>query len=697
MRGQEEMRDTAKVSRDSSSSVLSRAARAESSVFATLTSASFSFATSWNTLPRMALSSGTRLGGFEIESLLGSGGMGDVYRARDAKLGREVAIKVLPDEVARSEERLRRFQREARILAALNHPAIATLHGLETSDEGPLLVMELVEGETLAHRLGRGALPIEEALSFFRQIAEGIEFAHGKGILHRDLKPSNIMITPDGRVKLLDFGLAKAFLDEIPETGASQSPTLTKGTAHGVILGTASYMSPEQARGRSVDRRTDIWAFGAVLYEALSGRKAFPAETVTDTLAAVVRGEPDLDALPRETPARVRDVVTRCLRKDANKRLQHIGDARIALEEAGTAPEESPASRARATWLAPLAAALAAAALTWWVTRPSVAPSQVTRSLLSLPPGAVLARERSPSVAISPDGLTVAYVAEKDGTTGLYLRALDELDGRPVAGAEGAAMPFFSPDGHWIGFRARGQLLKAPLSGGAPVLIVGNLTDNVRGASWGNDGKIVFTHTPGTGLIEVDADGGEIVSLTETDREKREKTHRLVEVLPGGRALLFTLGTGDIGTWDEASIAVFSRDTGTYRVLVEGGSNARYSRSGHLLYARDGAILAVPFDDKELQIHGTPVTIVEDVATSPIYGDAEFALSLEGTLVYRAADPGGTDTASSGWIAMAGSSLSSKRNAPMWRLRFLPTADRWRSRSRARTQASGLTISPATP
>jgi serine/threonine-protein kinase len=266
----------------------------------------------------MSLSSGARVGGFEIVGHLGSGGMGDVYRARDLKLGREVAIKVLPEDVAGSEERLARFEREARILAALNHPGIATLHGLETSTGGPLLVMELVEGETLAARLSRGSLPIDEALTFFRQIAEALESAHGKGILHRDLKPSNVMITPEGRVKLLDFGLAKAFLDEVPESGSSQSPTLTKGTAHGVILGTASYMSPEQARGKSVDRRTDIWAFGAVLFEALSGRKAFAAETVTDTLAAVVRGEPDLAALPGATPARVRDLVSRCLRKDAN-------------------------------------------------------------------------------------------------------------------------------------------------------------------------------------------------------------------------------------------------------------------------------------------------------------------------------------------------------------------------------------------
>lgn len=605
----------------------------------------------------MALSSGTRVAGFEILGHLGSGGMGDVYRARDVKLGREVAIKVLPEEVAGNEERLTRFEREARILASLNHPGIATLHGLETSSERPLLVMELVEGETLAARLSRGSLPIEEVLSLFRQIAEALESAHGKGILHRDLKPSNIMITSEGRVKLLDFGLAKAFLDEVPESGSSQSPTRLRqgfgeaspGTAHGVILGTASYMSPEQARGKTVDRRTDIWSFGAVLYEALSGRKAFAAETVTDTLAAVVRGEPDFTALPRQTPARIRDLVSRCLRKDANQRIQHVGDARIALEEAGTAEVEVPV-RSRRAWLAAAVAAPVAAALTWLISRPDIEPQPVTRSILSLPVGSVLSKGVTPSVAIAPDGRTVAYIAGEEGTTiafgstwraQLYLRALNELEGRPVPGSVGATMPFFSPDGNWVGFSVGEQLLKAPLSGGAPALIAKNLTTNVRGGSWGDDGKIVITISTDTGLSEVAQDSGEIASLTRIDRERRERTHRLPDVLPGSRAVLFTLGTGDIGTWDEASIAVFSKDTGANRVLVEGGSNPRYSASGHLLYAREGAILAVPFDAETLQVRGTPVTVVEGVSTSPIYGQAEFALSEDGTLVYAQGGPFG--------------------------------------------------------
>jgi serine/threonine-protein kinase len=582
----------------------------------------------------MALSSGTRIGSFEIDSLLGAGGMGRVYRARDVKLGREVALKLILENGAWGEERLSRFEREARILAALNHPGIATLHGLESSEEGPLLVMELVEGETLAHRLSRGSLSIEEALPLFRQIAEALEFAHAKGILHRDLKPSNVMVTPEGRVKLLDFGLAKAFLDETKETSASHSPTLTRGTAHGEILGTASYMSPEQARGQTVDRRADIWAFGAVLYEALSGRKAFDAETVTDTLAAIVRGEPDFSALPRGTPSRLRELLARCLRKDASHRLQHIGDARIVLEESGLEPETPASPKRRSGWLVPLGAAAAAAALTWLGMRTDVALAPVIRTTLDLAPGTTLYRSSTPSIAISPDGRTIAYVALRDGRTHIYLRVLDDLEGKPVAGTEGAAMPFFSADNRWLGFYLIGRLMKVPLSGGAAALIARPHGVDLRGASWGDDGKVVFPDHNAAGLWEVDAGGGEPVPLTQTDPGRREKSHRLPEALPGSRAVLFTLGTGDIGTWDEASVAVLSRDTGTYRVLVEGGSNPRYAESGHLLYAHDGAVLAVPFDEGSLSVRGTPVKVVDGVATSPIYGGAEFAISREGTLVY---------------------------------------------------------------
>ena len=405
----------------------------------------------------MSLSSGSRLGVYEIISPLGAGGMGEVYRARDTKLGREVAIKVLPESFVQDSERLARFEREAKLLAALNHPGIATLYGLEESNGSPFLVMELVEGETLSERIARGVIPIDEALHLFKQIADALEAAHDKGIIHRDLKPANIKITPEGNVKLLDFGLAKAFaVDESSSDDASQSPTLTKGTALGAILGTASYMSPEQARGKTVDKRTDVWAFGCCLYEALTGRKAFEGETATDTISAVVRAEPAWDRLPANTPAAIRKLLLRSLTKERNERLADIADARLEIREAlktpQTATEVTASGRAllRSVGVAVAATALVVGVTVWSVMRPR--PSTPTRLVITLPDGQSLVERSTSPIALSPDGRRLVYAAATADGSELYLRELDSFQAAPIAGTEGGHTPFFSPDGNWIGF-----------------------------------------------------------------------------------------------------------------------------------------------------------------------------------------------------------------------------------------------------
>ena len=595
----------------------------------------------------MPLAPDTKLGHYEVVEAIGAGGMGEVYRARDTKLGRDVAIKVLPEEFSHDKERLQRFEREAKLLASLNHNNIATLHGLEETSGILFLVMELVEGETLAERIARGPIPTDEALALFKQIAEALEAAHEKGIIHRDLKPANIKVTPEGTVKVLDFGLAKALVEDGAAVDISQSPTLTKeGTQAGVILGTAPYMSPEQARGKTVDQRADIWALGCVLFEALTAKKCFFGETVTDTLAAVVRGEPDWAALPATTPRTLRGLLTRCLKKDPRLRVQHAGDARIALEEALDEPAgAAPAHGIRKAhlYLVAGAAAVVGAILTsLFMSSPTPLADPVTRSILSLAPAYQLDVFQTTTVAISPDGRSVVWVGNQDGARRLYLRRLEELEAQPIVGTEGAQMPFFSPDGQWVGFTTGGTgLMKVSLGGGAPISI--DQSVGGRGASWSADGTIVFTQGVQNGLSRIPSDGGPIETLTSVDRESGETTHRLMDVLPGGRAVLFTRGTSDLTTWDDASIAVLDLETGRHQILIEGGTNPRYSTTGHLVYARAGSLLAVAFDADSLEAQGVPVTVLEGVATSPNTGQAEYGLSRDGTLIYAPGDSWGDD------------------------------------------------------
>ena len=597
----------------------------------------------------MPYSEGTRLGAYEIREPIGKGGMGEVFRARDVRLGRDVAIKMLPSEVAQVPERLARFRREAQVLASLNHPNIAAIHGLEEHEGQPFLVLELVDGEDLSERLKRGPIPLEEIFDIARQVAEALEEAHNKGVVHRDLKPANIMVTPDGKVKVLDFGLAKAFAAEndgsSPEL--SQSPTISRqATAAGVILGTAAYMSPEQAKGKQVDKRTDIWAFGAVVYEMLTARQAFSGEDFSETLAAILKEEPDWTRLPAATPAKLNELLRRCLRKDPKRRWHDIADARIEIEEA---PEgevaEAPARNLRGVLVLAALASIVTGVIVWGVTRSSaptpLPPLPVMRTVIPLPPGSELGREFDPMLAISPDGQTAAYAVREGGVRRLYLRSMDSLEAQLVPGTEMATMPVFSQDGRWVAFRVGlggGSLKKVSVTGGAPIVITA--VGAGRGSAWAPDGTIIFTRDA-AGLARVSSDGGIPETLTTPDRESREKTHRFPHLLPGGSALLFTDGSADIDSFDEASIAVLSLETGERRMLVQGGSNPHYVSTGHLVYARAGAIVAVPFDVTELEVTGPPVTVLEGVAMNPVAGNAEMSLSGTGHLLYA---PGGAFT-----------------------------------------------------
>jgi serine/threonine-protein kinase len=498
--------------------------------------------------------------------------MGEVYRARDTKLSREVAIKALPEEFVKDGERAARLEREAKLLAALNHRNIATLYGLEESDRKPFLVMELIEGETLAERIARGPIAIDEAIPLFVQIAEGLEAAHEKGIIHRDLKPANAIVTSEGRIKLLDFGLAKATSAEASSSELSKSPTLTReGTEHGVILGTASYMSPEQARGRSLDRRTDIWSFGCVFYEALTGRKAFPGSTVSDTIAAILEREPDWTALPSRTPVKVRDLMRRCLQKEPHGRLQHIGDARIEIEEAKRGSSASSRTRKMPLALSAIAVAVVLALALWALLRPAEElKREVSRFTVSLPPDQALTWDNDPSVVISPDGRRLVYAGGlSTEQRRLYVRPIDQLASRPIRGTELATTAFFSPDGEWVGFYGHGgKLMKVRLDSGLPIMLCD--VPDPWGASWGSGDVILFAPRAASGLSRIAASGGSPSVVTTPDAEQGETAHHWPEILPDGKTALFTILTNE----GSPRIGLLSLETGEYRVLLHEGSFA---------------------------------------------------------------------------------------------------------------------------
>ena len=582
----------------------------------------------------MPLAKGQRVGTFEVIDLLGKGGMGEVYRARDKKLGRDVAVKVLLQTFAKDAERLARFEREAKLLAALNHPGIATLYGLEELEGQQVLVMELIEGETLAERLARGPLSFDEALPLFLQLAEALEAAHEKGIIHRDLKPANIKQTPEGKPKILDFGLAKALsADEDVSAETSQSPTLTKGTALGAIMGTASYMSPEQARGKVVDKRSDIWAFGCCLYEALTGNKAFDGDTVPDILSTVLQAQPDWN-LAGSTPAHVRRLLRRCLEKNVLLRLRDIGEARIELATGDTTPSVEP-RRASPGWRGyagvVAATAVIVGAAVWNLTSPRDAVSPpVTRFEIDVPDLTVNLMTGNP-IAISPDGSRLVYEAGGE----LHLRSLNELEAQPVPNTKGGYSPFFSPDGESVGFFTPTQLKRVSLRGGSASSIAA--VSNGRSGVWSTSDDIVFDVMGPTGLLRVPASGGTPELITELAEGEVDHGH-VGQFLPGGAWLTYGIV---YGAWDDASIVLHSLATGENKRVLEEGETALYAPSGHLVYARGGALHAAAFDLETLQVIGPPVVAVDGVV-HPFEGSAPlFTLSRNGTLAYVYGESGG--------------------------------------------------------
>ena len=598
----------------------------------------------------MGLSPGSRLGPYEILAPLGAGGMGEVYRARDPRLGRDVAIKVLPIAFAEDAERLARFEREARLLAALNHSNIAHVYGFETASvaEGRrahFLAMELVEGEDLAERLKRGPVPVDEAVAVARQVAEALEGAHEKGIVHRDLKPGNIKLAPDGKVKVLDFGLAKAW-DGPGSSSAdlSQSPTLAHtGTAAGLILGTAAYMSPEQARGKSVDKRSDIWGFGVVLYEMLSGRQLFAGETVSDVLAGVLKTEIDLGKLPGSTPLAIRRLLRRCLERDLKRRLHDIADARIVLEDVvsgidgeGTAAASggsvvaARARRAFLPWLAAFVVTAAGAGLAGYLARGrGTAPVEPMRLAIQLGTGQELGTEGNSTIAFSPDGSNLVFSGREGGKQSLFRRRLGGAEATPIPGTEGGDSPFFSPDGRWIGFVAESQMRKVPAEGGRPFSL--GEARGAGGSAWLPDDTIVYAPIYSGGLYRVPAEGGSPERLTTPDHEGGELGHWWPEPLPGGQRVLFTAFRTPV---DRSRIGVLDLATREVRWVVDGGFFGRYVSSGHLLYAKGQRLYALPFDPVAATAGGAAVAVVDDVHASQTSGYAQVAVSSRGTLAY---------------------------------------------------------------
>ena len=582
---------------------------------------------------------GETISHYKILEKIGQGGMGEVYRAQDTTLEREVAIKVLPAAFTHDPERLARFEREAKLLASLNHPNIAAIHGLEESDGIRFLVLELVEGETLAERVAKGPLPVQEALEVCRQIAEGMEGAHEKGVIHRDLKPANVKITPEGKVKILDFGLAKAFEEETSDIDLSQSPTLTEGmTRAGVILGTAAYMSPEQAKGKAVDKRADIWAFGCVLYECLTGKRAFEGETLAETLASILKGEPDWPLLPHSVPRLLSTLLHRSLEKDPKRRLRHMGDMLILMEEARAEPSAAlpagpslgPGPRG-GTMILSLVALVGAAvgAALWTLIGASDKPPLLTRLVINPPSSAPITRYFGNDLALSPDGRLVIYRARQGGVIQLYLRSLDDLEATPIPGTE-RALPdfFFSSDSQSVVFQVASELKRVPLAGGPSVTLC-EMPGALTGGIWEPDGTIVFS-AGAHGIYRVAAAGGRPESLAVPDLDRGEVQYSHPEALPGGEAVLFSIAGGE--GWQTATLSLEMREK---KILVEGARQAHYAATGHLVYERagTGTLMAVPFDLAKLEISGDSTSIQEGVRQVPSDG-VDYAFSVDGTLVY---------------------------------------------------------------
>jgi serine/threonine protein kinase len=593
----------------------------------------------------MALTSGTRLGSYEVVAPIGAGGMGEVYRARDTKLGREVAIKVLPANFVNDPERLSRLQREARMLAALNHANIATIYGLEQCDGVSCLVMELVPGETLAERVKAGPLGIEEALKIAVQIAEALEAAHEKGIIHRDLKPANVKVTPEGKVKVLDFGLAKAFAGEATNEDIGNSPTLSRAaTMQGVILGTAAYMSPEQTKGKAVTKATDIWGFGCVLYELLSGHPAFEGDDITEILAAVVRAEPSWNRLQENTPQSIHKLLRRCLRKDRRQRFQDATDVRIEIEDALTSPAATSVTGAEplpnSTWTQKLWFAITAMFFLTTIVLASVliydhrSPSEsaAVRFFVSAPDkmsfesGIGAGATGYTGGSLSPNGRRLAFTAkDESGKVMLWVRALDSLVSQPLLGTDGAALPFWSPDSRTIGFFVLGKLKKIDVEGGPPQTLTE--APNARGGTWNRDGVIVFAPSNSGPLSRVSSAGGAAEAATKLSPQ--QSGHRFPSFLPDGRHFLYFV----VGTAESAGVFIGSLDSADGQRLLAADSPAVYAPPGYVMFVRQGILLAQAFDDKKLLLRGEPVPLAEQVAFDG--PGSAFSVAESGALTYR--------------------------------------------------------------
>jgi Tol biopolymer transport system component len=635
---------------------------------------------------RGSLDPGASLGPYRIERFLAAGGMGEVYGAHDTKLGRQVAIKILPDSFTHDPERLARFRREAHVLAALNHPHIGAIYGLEEANGRQFLVLELIDGETLADRLARGRLSVDDALAIARQIADALESAHEKGIVHRDLKPSNVALTHDGTVKVLDFGLAKI---TDAEDGASVDRTIASPgmeTGVGVILGTAAYMSPEQARGRRADKRSDIWAFGCVLYEMLTGKPAFGGEDVADTLAAVLRGAPDWTTVPAEVPRYVRTLLVQCLEKNRATRLADVAAVRFVLAHGATL-EGIPGTASAAVHvttsrrlhvLAWSVAATCTAALVlvlglWppWRQDPTTAPMRMSVELgtdISLANA-----ETGTAIVLSPDGTVVVFVGRTSGsrTSQLYVRDLDQLQAVPLAGTDDAQNPFFSPDGEWIAFFAGGKLKKIAVRGGASVTLCDAPAG--RGGAWGDDGTIVFSPniSLATRLLRVASTGGTPVPLTSNSEAPQA---RWPQILPGGRAVLFT-SSRTAADFSDADVVVQPLPGGAPKVVQRGGFYGRYVASGHLVYVHAGTLWAAPFDINRLAVSGPPVPVIQGVTSNAATGSAQVDVSRGGTLVYL---PGqGTSGVPIHWMDREGNTTPLRSAPANWTsIQFAPDGAR---------------------
>jgi len=583
----------------------------------------------------MALATGTKLGPYEITGAIGAGGMGEVYRARDTRLERIVAVKILPDHLSDRAELRERFEREARTIASLNHPHICVLHDIGQQDGTDFLVMEYLEGETLAERLKRGPLPIAQVLQYAIEISDTLDKAHRKGITHRDLKPGNIMLTKSG-TKLLDFGLAKLRGPQGPVASLSALPTEGSNlTAQGTIVGTLQYMAPEQLEGKEADARTDIFAFGVVVYEMATGKKAFEGKSQASLIAKILETDPPpISSLQPMTPPALDRVVKRCLAKEPEKRWQTASDL---CEELKWIAEESttraafaavPAASRRKNWLKTAlwsAAALGTSFIvgfTVWSLKPA-APKPVTRFAMSLPRRLSLLDS---AIAISPDGTRLVYAAGTSNlSTQLYIRQMDGLEARPIPGTEGGGNPFFSPDGQWIGFATFGELMKVSLSGGAPVSLGPVNFAGFSGASWGSQGRIAVVPQAGSPIQQIPDTGGNLQPLTRL--EKGEAGHRWPEFLPDGKSVLFTVGAGTA-----TKIAVQSLGSGEHRDLIAAGDFPRYAFSGHLVYLQGANLMAVPFDPQRLAITGAAVPVIEGVQAAS--GGAAYSISSTGTLIY---------------------------------------------------------------